>query len=166
LRLATCDLRLATCDLRLATCDLRLATCDLRLATCDLRLATCDFRLATCDFRLPNIRCGGVDIQIDLGAEILVAAEKAGEKIAVEIKNFVSASKISEFHMALGQFINYRTALRTEEPSRNLYLAVPLVTYNDFFNQFGGFKSPGSINKRVLWRGLSYKVHRGDTPPG
>lgn len=36
--------------------------------------------------------------------------------------------------MALGQFINYRTALRTEEPSRILYLAVPLVTYNDFFN--------------------------------
>jgi len=46
----------------------------------------------------------------------------------------VSASKISEFHMALGQFINYRTALRVEEPNRNLYLAVPLVTYNDFFN--------------------------------
>lgn len=81
-----------------------------------------------------NIRCGGVDVQIDLGAERLIAAQKAGEKIAVEIKSFVSASKISEFHTALGQFINYRTALRVEEPSRNLYLAVPLVTYNDFFN--------------------------------
>lgn len=81
-----------------------------------------------------NIRCGGVDVQIDLGAERLIAAQKAGEKIAVEIKSFVSASKISEFHMALGQFINYRTALRTEEPSRTLYLAVPLVTYNDFLN--------------------------------
>lgn len=81
-----------------------------------------------------NIRCGGVDIQIDLGAEKLIAAEKAGEKIAVEIKNFVSASKISEFHMALGQFINYRTALRVEEPNRILYLAVPLAIYNDFFN--------------------------------
>ncbi|MHC5779514.1 element excision factor XisH family protein [Nostoc sp.] len=83
-----------------------------------------------------NIRCGGVDIQIDLGAERLLAAEKAGEKIAGEIKNFVSASKISEFHMALGQFINYRTALRVEEPNRTLYLAVPLVTYNDFFHLF------------------------------
>lgn len=81
-----------------------------------------------------NIRCGGVDIQIDLGAEKLIAAEKAGEKIAVEIKNCVSASKISEFHMALGQFINYRTALRVEEPNRILYLAVPLAIYNDFFN--------------------------------
>lgn len=81
-----------------------------------------------------NIRCGGVDIQIDLGAQRLIAAQKADEKIAVEIKNFVSASKISEFHMALGQFINYRTALRVEEPSRTLYLAVPLVIYNDFFS--------------------------------
>lgn len=81
-----------------------------------------------------NIQCGGVDIQIDLGAERLLAAEKNGEKIAVEIKNFVSASKISEFHMALGQFINYRTALRTEEPNRTLYLAVPLAIYNNFFN--------------------------------
>jgi hypothetical protein len=81
-----------------------------------------------------SIRCGGVDIQIDLGAQKLIAAEKGAEKIAVEIKNFVSASKISEFHMALGQFINYRTALRSEDPERILYLAVPLAVYNDFFN--------------------------------
>lgn len=35
--------------------------------------------------------------------------------------------------MALGQFINYRGALRREEPSRVLYLAIPLTTYNTFF---------------------------------
>lgn len=81
-----------------------------------------------------TIRCGGVDIQIDLAAERLIAAEKAGEKIAIEIKSFASTSKISEFHTALGQFINYRTALRSEDPERTLYLAVPLVIYNDFFS--------------------------------
>lgn len=81
-----------------------------------------------------SIRYGGVDIQVDLGAEKLLAAEKGTQKIAVEIKNFVSASKISEFHTALGQFINYRTALRLEEPKRILYLAVPSAIYNDFFN--------------------------------
>lgn len=69
-----------------------------------------------------------------MGAERLIAAEKAGEKIAVEIKSFVSASKISEFHTELGQFINYRTALRSEDPDRSLYLAVPLAIYNDFFS--------------------------------
>ncbi|MBD2605299.1 XisH family protein [Scytonema hofmannii FACHB-248] len=83
---------------------------------------------------LLTIRCGGVDIQIDLGVEKLLAAEKGTDKIAVEIKNFVSASKISEFHMALGQFINYRTALRSEDPERILYLAVPSAIYSDFFN--------------------------------
>ena len=49
-----------------------------------------------------SIRYGGVDIQIDLGAEKLLAAQKGADKIAVEIKNFFSASKISEFHTALG----------------------------------------------------------------
>jgi len=80
-----------------------------------------------------SIKCGGVDVEIDLGAERLLAAEKQGDKIAVEVKNFTSASKISEFHMALGQFINYRTALRIKERDRTLYLAVPLDIYQNFF---------------------------------
>ncbi len=80
-----------------------------------------------------NISSGGVNLEIYLGAERLIAAEKYGEKIAVEIKTFASASKISEFHTAVGQFINYRIALRAEEPNRTLFLAVPLSTYNNFF---------------------------------
>jgi XisH protein len=81
-----------------------------------------------------QIKVGGVDMEIDLGAERLLAAERSGEKIAVEIKSFLaSASAISEFHTALGQFINYRAALRREEPERVLYLAVPDLTYNSFF---------------------------------
>lgn len=80
-----------------------------------------------------NISSGGVNLEIDLGAERLIAAEKSGEKIAVEIKSFASASKISEFHTAVGQFINYRIALRDKEPSRALFLAVPLSTYINFF---------------------------------
>jgi hypothetical protein len=81
-----------------------------------------------------SLEYGGVGIQIDLGGEKLIAAQKNTEKIAVEIKNFVTASKISEFHTALGQFINYRTVLRLEDPNRTLYLAVPLVVYDSFFN--------------------------------
>ena len=80
-----------------------------------------------------QIKVGGVDMEIDLGARLL-AAEREGEKIAVEVKSFLaSASAISEFHTALGQFINYRAALRREEPDRVLYLAVPDLTYNSFF---------------------------------
>ena len=43
------------------------------------------------------------------------------------------SSAISEFHTALGQFINYRGALRRRQPERILYLAVPLTTYKTFF---------------------------------
>jgi hypothetical protein len=80
------------------------------------------------------VRFGFVDMYIDLGAEKIIAAEKSGEKIAVEIKSFLGESAISEFHTALGQFLNYRLALKNQEPERMLYLAVPEETYNSFFN--------------------------------
>jgi hypothetical protein len=40
---------------------------------------------------------------------------------------------ITEFHTALGQFLNYRSALKLVEPERVLYLAVPEDVYNEFF---------------------------------
>ena len=74
-----------------------------------------------------------VKLQIDLAAENIVAAEKAKEKIAVEIKSFISDSNISSFHMALGQYLHYCQALENLEPERSVYLAVPSDTYQDFF---------------------------------
>ncbi|MGB3507720.1 MAG: XisH family protein, partial [Microcoleaceae cyanobacterium] len=76
---------------------------------------------------------GGVKIYIDLGADKLITAERAAEKIAVEVKSFISASAISAFHKALGEFINYRTALNQNELQRALDLAVPHTTYETFF---------------------------------
>ncbi|HIK07027.1 MAG TPA: XisH family protein [Trichormus sp. M33_DOE_039] len=81
-----------------------------------------------------RIRSGRVDMQIDLGAERIIAAERGEEKIAVEIKSFISSSNISEFHTALGQFLNYRVALEEQQPDRVLYLAVPQGAYQTFFN--------------------------------
>jgi hypothetical protein len=80
-----------------------------------------------------EIEIGGVEMYIDLGADRILAAEKKGEKIAVEIKSFVGASNISQFHMAVGQCFNYQIALEAKEPDRVLYLAVPLGTYQSFF---------------------------------
>ena len=74
-----------------------------------------------------------ISIQIDLAAERLITAEKGNEKIAVEVKSFVSGSAISDFHTALGQFINYRDLLKIEQPERVLFLAVPTDTYEEFF---------------------------------
>jgi XisH protein len=79
------------------------------------------------------IRIGGVEMYIDLGAEKMIAAEKAGQKIAVEIKSFSSPSTIYDFHLAIGQFMNYRLALTEKWPGRLLYLAVPVDTYDTFF---------------------------------
>lgn len=72
-------------------------------------------------------------LEIDLGAEQLIAAQKENTQIAVEVKSFLSPSTTSEFHMALGQFLNYRVALKVKDPNRVLFLAVPIKVYRDFF---------------------------------
>ncbi|NEP61277.1 MAG: fatty-acid oxidation protein subunit alpha [Symploca sp. SIO2G7] len=74
-----------------------------------------------------------VKLQIDLAAESTIAAERNSEKIAVEIKSFIGDSDISAFHTALGQYLNYWQALEEQEPERIVYLAIPIETYEDFF---------------------------------
>lgn len=82
-----------------------------------------------------KIKIEGVRFEIDLAAEKLFAAEKAGRKIAVEVKSFLNNSALSDFHLALGQFLNYRLALQMSEPDRTLYLAVPFETFDSFFQE-------------------------------
>ncbi len=72
-------------------------------------------------------------LKIDLGAERLIAADKGEEKIAIEIKSFASNSPVSDFHTALGQFLNYQIILEETQSERELYLAVPNDTYISFF---------------------------------
>ena len=72
-------------------------------------------------------------LKIDLGAERLIGAEKENEYIAVEIKSFLAPSTLSEFHAALGQFLNYRLALKLKQPHRQLFLAIPKEVHQSFF---------------------------------
>jgi XisH protein len=81
------------------------------------------------------VKVGGVEFFIDLGAERLIAAERNGEKIAVEIKSFINTSSITDFHLAIGQFINYRVALKVADPERSLFLAIPDIAYKTFFQK-------------------------------
>lgn len=81
-----------------------------------------------------EVSVGDVDFEIDLAAEML-AAERAGEKIAVEIKSFIGRSNVSEFHTALGQFLNYQFALEEFDPQRKLYLVIPESVYQSFFQR-------------------------------
>jgi hypothetical protein len=71
---------------------------------------------------------------VDLAAEKLLAAQRGTRKIAVEIKSFLGASTLDEFEDALGQFLIYKVALEADEPDRQLYLAVPVSVYTDFFD--------------------------------
>jgi hypothetical protein len=70
---------------------------------------------------------------VDLGAEKMIAAERGNQHIAVEIKSFIGPSLITDYHLALGQFMNYRMALNDKDPQRVLFLAVPRDTYEEFF---------------------------------
>ncbi|MFB2918733.1 XisH family protein [Aerosakkonema sp. BLCC-F2] len=81
------------------------------------------------------VKFGKDKVSIDLGAERIIAAEKAGEKIAIEIKSFLNESELYDYHAALGQFLNYRLALQFSEPDRTLYLAISLETYRSLFSR-------------------------------
>lgn len=72
---------------------------------------------------------GGRNVYTDLGAEQPIAAEKAGRKIAVEIKSFVGESDIHELEVSVGQYRMYRNILAELQPDRILYLAVPMTAF-------------------------------------
>jgi XisH protein len=74
-------------------------------------------------------------LKMDLGAERLISADRDNQRIAVEIKTFFAPSMIAEFHNALGQFLNYRLALKIKQPDRQLFLAVPREVYQSFFTE-------------------------------
>lgn len=65
----------------------------------------------------------------------MLAAEKHAEKIAVEIKSFVSDSQVGELEKAAGQYRLYRRFLALQEPNRKLVLAVPIHAFTNIFNR-------------------------------
>ena len=71
----------------------------------------------------------------DLGAEQPMAAERCGQKIIVEVKSFIGASKIQDLKEALGQYDIYRYLLEEIAPDRKLYIAVSMIAYDSFFKQ-------------------------------
>ncbi len=77
---------------------------------------------------------GGRDLYVDLGAEhTLLAAQRNRQKIAVEIKSFISQSPVYDLQGAIGQYDMYRSILSETEPERGLYLAVPQRAYETIF---------------------------------
>jgi XisH protein len=104
-----------------------------------------------------QLRYSMVDVYIDLAAEEAIAAEKEGHKIAVEVKSFAGGSTISEFHTALGQFLNYRIAIEvSKEPERILYLAVP----TDIYEMFLRFEPAKTVIERYEVRLITYSPNQ------
>ncbi|MFM7603495.1 MAG: element excision factor XisH family protein [Pseudanabaena sp.] len=54
-------------------------------------------------------------------------------KYAGGFRSFLSGSAVSEFHTALGQYLNYRLLMQGQYPEYTLYLAIPLSVYDSFF---------------------------------
>ena len=70
---------------------------------------------------------------LDLAANKVIIANRETLKIAVEVKSFVGLSAVTDFHLAIGQFLNYRLALEELEADRILYLAILDDIYPNFF---------------------------------
>jgi XisH protein len=49
-----------------------------------------------------SLKIGNLKLEVDLGAEKLIGAQKDNQKIAVEVKSFLKTSKITEFYHAFG----------------------------------------------------------------
>lgn len=64
-----------------------------------------------------------------------LGAQRGGQRIAVEIKDFRGKSAIADLELAIGQYVLYRLLLNEIEPNRKVYLAITDVVYDDIFNE-------------------------------
>lgn len=82
-----------------------------------------------------RLKWGVRELFVDLGLTKLIAAQKAEQKIAVEIKGFTNPSMIADLEQALGQYLIYRAVLEEVQPDCLLYLAVRKATYQGIFTE-------------------------------
>lgn len=82
-----------------------------------------------------HVRWGKKDLYVDLGAERLLAAEKGGLKIAVEVKSFLGHSEMADLEQAVGQYIVYLDVLSRAQPDRRLFLALNEEVYRNLFEE-------------------------------
>jgi XisH protein len=82
-----------------------------------------------------TLRYGKTKLEVDLGAERFLIAQKGSIQIAVEVKSFAAASVVYEFHQAIGQYLHYRMVLKRSQPQRIPYMALPTEVYERSFQE-------------------------------
>ena len=98
-----------------------------------------------------QVSFGGRDLYVDLGAERnTLAAEKGGQKIAVEVQSFLGHSEVRDLEEAVGQFVIYRTLLAQTEPDRKLFLAVPSRVHEGILLERFGQAVIAGVQLRVM----------------
>ena len=78
---------------------------------------------------------GGRNLEVDLGAELPIGAEKGKRRIAVEVKSFIGKSEVVDLEDALGQYLLYRTLLSRLGSERELFLTVSILAYEGIFSE-------------------------------
>lgn len=108
-----------------------------------------------------KLKHGTKKIEIDLGAEKVIAATKGKEEILIEIKSFISPSPFYEFHAALGQYKNYRRLLRMAKVNRTLFLALPVDAYDVLLDdEFGRLTIEEEDLKIILYEPESKTIEK------
>jgi len=93
---------------------------------------------------------GGRNVYVDLGAEQPIAAEKKGNKIAVEIKSFIGESEIHDLSQSIGQYNMYKDIMLEIGLERVLWLAIPLYAYDGIFQEPIGQLLKNHENLKIL----------------
>ena len=99
-----------------------------------------------------TIPVDGTNLLIDIGAELIVTAQRVGQRIAVEIISFVSLSAVQDLKVVAGQFFLYELALHesAKHADRVLYLAIRKTIYDTVFQTGVGKLAMRSNKLRLI----------------
>jgi hypothetical protein len=83
------------------------------------------------------IQCEDIDLSADIADARLIAAEREGQKIVVNIECFVGRSLMTDFHLAVGRYKLYQMLVEKTAREYELYLAIDDITYDNFCQREG-----------------------------
>jgi hypothetical protein len=94
-----------------------------------------------------TITYGGRDLYVNSAAGGPIAANRGDHLIAVEVERFNGASLLSDYHTALGRYVCHRLAMRTVDPRRVLFIALPRDTVRRDLRHFVHQRIPPGISR-------------------